>query len=112
MITLNEKLFDKKFIDIVEKSFPENGRNRKVKPCRIKFNGKFITTTSGKTVWKARGHAKCAFLNHLIDLFSYGLLKDYLKDFKSCSIFAKEAFQALEMMGTLEFIESEEVNFE
>jgi hypothetical protein len=37
----------------------------KTRPCRIKFNGEFITTSSKKTVWRNKGFAKSALLNHL-----------------------------------------------
>ncbi len=37
----------------------------RTRPCRIKFNGEFITTTSKKTVWRNKGFAKAALLNHL-----------------------------------------------
>ena len=32
----------------------------RTRPCRIKFNGEFITTTSKKTVWRNKGFAKAA----------------------------------------------------
>ena len=37
---------------------------RKSTPCRVRFLGKFITTKSGKTLWRTVGHAKSAILNH------------------------------------------------
>lgn len=37
----------------------------KTRPCRIKFNGEFITTSSKKTVWRNKAFAKSALLNHL-----------------------------------------------
>ena len=51
----------------VEESFLESKYPKTVKtrPCRIKFNGKFITTGSKKTVWRNKAFAKSALLNHL-----------------------------------------------
>jgi hypothetical protein len=51
----------------VEESFLESKYPKTVKtrPCRIKFNGKFITTCSKKTVWRNKAFAKSALLNHL-----------------------------------------------
>lgn len=37
----------------------------KTRPCRIKFNGEFITTGSRKTVRRNKGFAKSALLNHI-----------------------------------------------
>lgn len=39
-------------------------KNKKLKLCRIKFRGDFITTVTGKTIWKAKSHAKSALLHH------------------------------------------------
>ena len=51
----------------VEESFLESKcpKTVKTRPCRIKFNGKFITTGSKKTVWRNKAFAKSALLNHL-----------------------------------------------
>ena len=50
-------------------------RLRKSTPCRVRFLGKFITTKSGKTLWRTMGHAKSAILNHFerCSRFGYGL---------------------------------------
>ena len=37
----------------------------RITPYRIKINGQYLTTRSGKTVWKRLGDAKNAFHNHL-----------------------------------------------
>ena len=54
-------------INVISASFSPNKPPKTVKtrPCRIKFNGEFITTTSKKTVWRNKGFAKSALLNHL-----------------------------------------------
>ena len=37
----------------------------KTKPCRILFQQKYITTQSGKNIWRNLGFAKLALLNHI-----------------------------------------------
>lgn len=56
-------------INVISSSFSPNKPPKTVKtrPCRIKFNGEFITTTSKKTIWRNKGFAKSALLNHLND---------------------------------------------
>ena len=50
----------------------------KTRPCRIKFNGEFITTGSKKTVWRNKGFAKSALLNHIK---STAIISSAIKDF-------------------------------
>ena len=54
-------------IEAVGKSFAaaKTPKTVKTRPCRIKFNGEFITTGSKKTVWRNKGFAKSAFLHHI-----------------------------------------------
>ena len=54
-------------IEAVGKSFAaaKTPKTVKTRPCRIKFNGEFITTHSKKTVWRNKGFAKSALLNHI-----------------------------------------------
>lgn len=54
-------------IEAVGKSFAaaKTPKTVKTRPCRIKFNGEFITTGSRKTVWRNKGFAKSAFLHHI-----------------------------------------------
>lgn len=53
-------------INKIESSFgPSNEKRSRVRPCRIRVNGRFVVTRSNKTVWRNIGHAKLAALNHL-----------------------------------------------
>ncbi len=54
-------------IEAVGKSFAaaKTPKTVKTRPCRIKFNGEFITTASKKTVWRNKGFAKSALLHHI-----------------------------------------------
>jgi hypothetical protein len=92
----------------LQQSFPEF-KEKKVstKPCRIKFCGKFIRLSSGKTIWRTKGFAKTALLNHL---------KDSRELPKSCYHFAgtvpyvvsdevKKLLRELESTGVVQYVE-------
>lgn len=49
-------------------------KEKKISPTRVRLNGKFITTDSGKTIWNSRGAAQSALLNH-IEGNGYGWMK-------------------------------------
>lgn len=53
-------------IEAIEKSLlaSKPPKTVKTRPCRIKFNGEFITTKSKKTVWRNKGFAKSALLHY------------------------------------------------
>lgn len=53
-------------IDKITESFIKNEipAAKTIKPCRIKWMGKFIRTNSRKTVWRSVGHAKSALRQH------------------------------------------------
>ncbi len=51
-------------------------------PYRIKINGKYIKTMSGKTLWKTLGHAKSALNNHISNLISYRRYSELNEDIK------------------------------
>jgi hypothetical protein len=56
---------DQTVLESMNSSFPKHDHHlRKSTPCRIRFNGRFITTLSGKTLWRTVGHAKTALLHH------------------------------------------------
>jgi hypothetical protein len=60
--------FPQPMIDEVVKSFRTDNsiaKFKKLSPCRVMVNGKFIVTNSGKTVWRRVGDAKSAVKNHL-----------------------------------------------
>jgi hypothetical protein len=53
-------------IQSLESSFIyKDHKTKKQTPYRVKFNGKFITTKSKKTIWPSIGAAKNALLLHL-----------------------------------------------
>jgi hypothetical protein len=84
---------------------------KKIKPCRIKFMGNFISTESGKTLWRRKGDAKLAFLNHLESSFKF---KKFLMENNICNdrtfyyIDFKELKHELEKSGYIEYIEIDE----
>lgn len=58
---------DQQLIDKITESFitkESKTKGKKVKPCRIKWMGKFVRLQSGKTVWRSIGDAKNALRNH------------------------------------------------
>lgn len=89
----------------------------KTRPCRIKFNGEFITTGSKKTVWRNKGFAKAALLNHIksIPIISSAIREFILKEKlanKSWNVVDyiksetyKQIAEELEKQGFVEYIE-------
>lgn len=58
-----KKLTEQDIIDAISariETIDTDTRRKTQKPCRIKWNGKFVRTTSGKTVWNSIGAAKNA----------------------------------------------------
>ena len=41
---------------------------KKSNPCRIKYNGEFIVTLSGKTIWRTRAHCMSALRHHVKEI--------------------------------------------
>jgi hypothetical protein len=89
----------------------------KTRPCRIKFNGEFITTGSKKTVWRNKGFAKAALLNHIksIPIISSAIREFILKeklankpwnvvDYIKSETY-KQIADELEKQGIIEYIE-------
>lgn len=89
----------------------------KTRPCRIKFNGEFITTGSKKTVWRNKGFAKAALLNHIksIPIISSAIREFILKeklankpwnvvDYIKSETY-KQIAEELEKQGIIEYIE-------
>lgn len=112
-------------IEAVGKSFAaaKTPKTVKTRPCRIKFNGEFITTGSKKTVWRNKGFAKSAFLHHIKSntiiwpairefILKEKLAKqpwnviDYIK-----SETYKQIADELEKQGIIEYVEVDIENF-
>lgn len=53
----------KKVLDGLTQIAPKKAQ--KQIPCRIRYNGHFVATVSGKSVWKHVGHAKNAMRHHV-----------------------------------------------
>ena len=93
----------------------------RTRPCRIKFNGEFITTRSKKTVWRNKGFAKAALLNHLHErpigaaINQYILKKNALTSTHHYSYvdsrIIKELRDELEKLGIIEYVEVELEDF-
>ena len=88
---------------------PETVRTR---PCRIKFNGEFITTRSKKTVWRNIGFAKSALLHHFHSkiitesIYKYLLnVSDRSRYFYVPSDEIKKLRDELENLGIIEYVE-------
>ena len=85
----------------------------RTRPCRIKFNGEFITTRSKKTVWRNKGFAKAALLQHLrtrdiaIVVNKYILNKKGYRDlcYFSSDFELKDLREELENLGIIEYVE-------
>ena len=102
-----------KTISIIGNTFKdEEPRTVRTKPCCIKFNGKFITTKSKKTVWRNIGFAKSAFISHIkssgirLHLAECLGLKD---DYRYC--FLKDLVKELQELKVLEFVEVDNSTF-
>lgn len=98
-------------VDVVtalENTFKRPTRNiRKIKPHRVKFNGKFITTQSGKTVWNNIGAAKNAIRLHLT--YEEEILNKMFDPNGSSSYYTSrdiitEVMKQLEAIKMLEFV--------
>lgn len=59
---LKEKLLKEMLQSFVGAEIKEKYKPR---PCRIKINGKFVKTLSGKTIWNKPSFAKNAINNHV-----------------------------------------------
>jgi hypothetical protein len=85
------------------RGFNQPLKSRKSIPHRIRFNGEFITTDSNKTIWRTKGHAKSALLNHFHMSIGYG--DKFLKDhFPQCKTL-KELMLFLEKAGIIQYVE-------
>ncbi len=95
-------------IDVVGKSFSyDEAKKIKTRPHRIKFMGKFITTGSNKTIWRNKGFAKLALINHFeTNDKIIELIKQISKENKFCySNETKELIKKLEADGYIEYAE-------
>lgn len=89
--------------------------SRKIRPCRIKFMGEFITLENGKNLWKRIGDAKLALNNHLetsLDfanaLINRGILNEpnlYRRRYILREINTKKLRESLEAAGLIEYVE-------
>ena len=105
----------------IEESFLEKyPKTVKTRPCRIKFNGKFITTGSKKTVWRNKAFAKTALLNHLRSGFIAIAINKYIlnkqgPDRNLTSVLGsyelKTLRDELENQGIIEFVEVDMEDF-
>lgn len=62
---MSKQITEQNIIDAISariETIDTDTRRKTQKPCRIKWNGKFIRTTSGKTVWNSIGAAKNALM--------------------------------------------------
>lgn len=92
-------------LNFIDASFYSAKPLKHYKPCRIKYDGDYIAVSSGKSVWKHRGHAKNALINH----FQYGKEKAFIvsNGFKD----AKEFVKFLDDNKVIEFVEFDEIIF-
>jgi len=83
----------------------------KTRPCRIKFCNRFITTSSGKTVWRNIAHAKSALINHF--RMDYNICRSIQEEilgindkysYRGSSV-VKDVIKKLEKDGYIQYIE-------
>ena len=112
-------------IEAIEKSFlaTKFPKTVKTRPCRIKFNGEFITTKSKKTVWRNKGFAKSALLHHIKSniIISSAILEFVLRaklvnqPWTAVDRIKSETYKQiadeLEKQGVVEYIEVDIENF-
>jgi len=86
----------------------------KTRPCRIKFNGEFITTSSKKTVWRNIGFAKSALLHHLHSRYIAIAINKYILNkqgtdrdlaYLGTQYDLKTLRDELEKLGIIEYVE-------
>jgi hypothetical protein len=86
----------------------------KTRPCRIKFNGEFITTRSKKTVWRNKAFAKSALLHHLRTIYIAIAVNKYILNkkgsYRDLCYFGsdfelKDLREELENLGIIEYVE-------
>lgn len=94
-----------KYLDRIVASFTSDPKAVKIKVpktvWRIKINGQYVATMSGKTVWKRIGDAKNAVHNH-IDAW-FGCLPYGQRNYKDDD--SHKYLDALMKSGVLEFVE-------
>ena len=105
---------DESIIDLVGSTFKKGKQPKTVKtrPCRIKFNGELITTNSNKTIWRNKGFAKSALLNHL---YGSGRMDKAIQEIVGSPYFNKEILKNLikdlEAAGIIQYVEVEIEDF-
>lgn len=95
---LNKFMVSPEIISKIEATFSWQAKSVKTKPCRIKFNGRFVVLASKKTIWRNVGFAKNALSAHLQSFTSAHGWKYY-----QCKDLRKE----LEDQGVVEYVEAE-----
>jgi hypothetical protein len=94
---------DKELLLKLEKTFSyHTPKTITTRPCRIKFLGNFIVTNSKKTIWRNKGHAKLALLNHFKCSFYSSPLPNYT---------VEEIIKELEKLGHIEYVEADIESF-
>lgn len=106
---------DPKWLDILRKDCKvAEKKPSKIKPCRIKLDGKFLVLNSGKTIWKRKGDAKSAFKNNFSSYRSGGLVYEVEKglapqgNYERRNEVWRQFVAELERQGILEFVEVDE----
>lgn len=107
---LQSKNMNEEIISAIRNSFVRVEEKKvSTRPCRISFDGEFVKLESGKTIWRNKGFARSALLNHLTtsDKSPFHWRKD-LQNYKDL---AKNAIKELEETGILRFVEADVVDF-
>ena len=103
---------DLSILSLISATFKTNKPNKvKTKPCRIQFQGEFITTASNKTVWRNIGFAKSALLNHFesSEIVNTILKAQLQKSPQKQDI--KNLIKQLENAGFIKYVEVEIENY-
>ncbi len=104
--TYSQKAIDL-FVEGLENHDPEP--LKPIKPVRVKVNGKYIYTKSGKSLWKTVGHAKSAIKHHFCSMYQNPLEKEVYYGNQATGYKEHNAVWAgfikhLEEKGILEFV--------
>ena len=114
MMSKTKESFERAFQPTEPKS------KKKSKPCRIKIDGKFVKTWSGKSIWAAKGHAKLALRSALGHRFNQQLCEElgiphdftttYYSGYRRETLerYYKEFLEKAQQEGYIEFVEVDE----
>ena len=99
-------------LEVVAESFDSAAKDKikKRKPTRIKIDGEYIKTDSGKTIWAMPGHAKSALRNHVegvLRRYAYKHRETFGSPYNLTTNYEDVVINRLIDEGRLEYVEVE-----